>query len=103
MVLQVYVSDKWKFIYIRQPKSSSSSVLIALTQQLCRGQCKSNELRAVTKLDEKKWEEYFVFTFVRNPWTRLLSAYHMFNGKHLRRCAAPCPCIAPPHLALLLL
>lgn len=36
---------------------------------------------------EPKWEEYFVFTIVRNPWLRGLSAYTMFTGNFLRKYA----------------
>jgi hypothetical protein len=84
--VQVWVSDKFKFIYVRQPKSSSSAVMFAISQQLCEGRvCSRDELRPAFTLEEIPWDKYFVFTFVRNPWTRILSAYHMFNDKHLRR------------------
>jgi Sulfotransferase family len=86
----VHVSDRWRFVYIRQPKSSSTAVLHAIKQQLCglpdgKGECQPDELRHVTSLDNQIWQDYFVFTFVRNPWTRMLSAYKMFMQHFLRR------------------
>lgn len=86
---QVYVSDAWKFIYIRQPKASSSTMLHAIRSQLCGGTCKPPffyQEHDKTKL-LPKWESYFVFTIVRNPWTRALSAYSMFNRGFLYKYA----------------
>ena len=88
-MLQIYVSDTWKFIYIRQPKASSSSMLHAIRSQLCGGTCRPPlfyQEQDKAKI-QAKWEEYFVFTIVRNPWTRALSAYSMFNRGVLFKCA----------------
>lgn len=82
------MSDTWRFIYIRQPKASSSSMLQAIRSQLCGGTCRPPFFyQEHTKaLFEAKWESYFVFTIVRNPWTRALSAYSMFNRGVLFKC-----------------
>eukprot|EP00892_Ulva_mutabilis_P012653 jgi/Ulvmu1/9760/UM055_0100.1 len=84
---QVYVSDEWRFIYVRNPKSSSTALLKAITEQLCGGQCTEEQLRLreMMQVLAPKWEAYFVFTVVRNPWTRALSAYTMFNSHFLFR------------------
>eukprot|EP00892_Ulva_mutabilis_P000786 jgi/Ulvmu1/10708/UM067_0034.1 len=84
---QVYVSDEWRFIYVRNPKSSSTALLKAITEQLCEGECTEAQLKLRASLDilAPKWEAYFVFTVVRNPWTRALSAYTMFNSHFLFR------------------
>lgn len=81
LAMQVWVSDTWKFIYIRQPKSSSSAVIGSITTQLCKGRCRRGDLYAETDMGSLAliWHSYFVFTFVRNPWTRALSAYSMFS------------------------
>jgi Sulfotransferase family len=89
--VQVYISDKWKFIYVRQPKSSSTAVLHAIKKQLCgladgNGDCRTEDFRQISDLEEHKWRSYFVFTFVRNPWLRVLSAHKMFSLIFLRRC-----------------
>lgn len=94
--VQVYVSDEWRFIYVRNPKSSSTALLNAITEQLCGGECSERQLklRGMVEMFAPKWEEYFVFTVVRNPWTRALSAYTMFNSHFLFRCGPRVP--APP-------
>lgn len=37
-------------------------------------------------LDDRFREEYFVLTFGRNPWTRMLSAFNYFNDRDLEEC-----------------
>eukprot|EP00892_Ulva_mutabilis_P011502 jgi/Ulvmu1/8724/UM047_0065.1 len=94
---QVYVSDTWKFIYIRQPKASSSTMLQAIRSQLCGGRCKPPHFYQEQDKNKflPKWESYFVFTVVRNPWTRALSAYSMFNRGFLYKRSPQEP-LAPP-------
>jgi hypothetical protein len=91
--VQVYISEKWRFIYVRQPKSSSTAIIAAIKTQLCgledrKADCEPDEFRLADSRDisDHVWEEFFVFTFVRNPWTRMLSAYRMFQERLLRRC-----------------
>lgn len=85
--LQVYVSDTWKFIFMRNPKASSTAILAAIKNQLCGGSCSEQQFSHVRLMSQlaPKWESYFVFTIVRNPWLRSLSAYTMFTGNFLRR------------------
>lgn len=88
------MSREWRFIYVRNPKSSSTAVLGSIKKQLCGGECSEDQL---LRIDDKAtvaplWEEYFVFTVVRNPWTRALSAYTMFTNNFLFKCA--------PHLCI---
>lgn len=104
--VQVYVSRTWKFIYVRNPKSSSTALLHSIKQQMCGGQCSEEQLGKVATLAELEpmWEEYFVFTVVRNPWTRALSAYNMFTqnflfkcGSNLRLSAGVCVAVPKPY------
>lgn len=95
--MQVYISEKWRFIYVRQPKSSSTAVITAIKTQLCgladaKDECEPDEFRLAQDKDLNShiWEDFFVFTFVRNPWTRMLSAYKMFMQHFLRRCGSLC-------------
>lgn len=91
--MQVYMSRKWKFIFVRQPKSSSTAILHAISNQLCAvndgdPECDPNEFKQVNSVEEldHEWQSYFVFTVVRNPWIRMLSAHTMFNKHFLFKC-----------------
>lgn len=97
MTVQVWVSDTWKFIYMRQPKSSSSAVIGSIKSQLCKGYCRRGDLYPETDMGSLAliWDSYFVFTFVRNPWTRALSAYSMFSRGVLHTCAPLLRCASP--------
>eukprot|EP00892_Ulva_mutabilis_P003113 jgi/Ulvmu1/12802/UM097_0031.1 len=88
---QVWVSDTWRFIYLRQPKSSSSAVIGSIKTQICKGHCRRVDLYPETDMTAlaRIWDSYFVFTVVRNPWTRALSAYTMFSRGVLRKVGDP--------------
>ena len=77
-------TKRYKYIYIRAPKSASTSIVNAL------GECGNNKsrnayhpscMRHSWEKDlkpgelEKIWNDYFVFGFVRNPWRRAFSLY----------------------------
>ena len=90
------MSKKWKFIFIRQPKSSSTAIMVAIKTQLCglppsttgdNDSCQPDEFAAAESITDDMWRDYFVFTVVRNPWTRMLSAHTMFNKFFLHKCA----------------
>lgn len=90
LLVQVYVSETWKFIFVRNPKSSSTAIIAAIKNQLCNRSCSDEQFRQVRVMQQltAKWDSYFVFTVVRNPWLRGLSAYGMFTKSFLRRSAA---------------
>jgi hypothetical protein len=87
----VHVSKRWKFIFIRQPKSSSTAVIAAIKLQLCglsnpNDRCEVDDFSEPEEVTPEMWRDYFVFTVVRNPWTRMLSAHTMFSKRFLRKC-----------------
>lgn len=99
--MQIWLSDKYRFVYLRQPKSSSKIVLRAVRKDICRrGACLPDEFRLVELSEYPKFlprlKEYFVFTFVRNPWTRSLSVFSMFHQHFLFKCAHPPPLASAP-------
>lgn len=67
--------DKYKCIFIHVPKVAGSSIerVIYQTDGWLVGHVKA---RDYVKFDKNKFENYFSFGFVRNPYDRMVSAYH---------------------------
>ncbi|WP_257933238.1 sulfotransferase [Campylobacter lari] len=67
--------DKYKCIFIHVPKVAGSSIerVIYQTDRWLVGHVKASDY---VKLDRDKFESYFSFGFVRNPYDRMVSAYH---------------------------
>lgn len=97
------INHKHKFIFIHIPKCAGTSVgqtLVDLTMKdgdewhsyMCSGEhvkpgvCNVFGVeRHWDEFDEEMWKEYFVFTFTRNPWDRIVSHYkyrHKNFGVH---------------------
>jgi hypothetical protein len=84
------ISHKHKFVFIAIPRTGTTSVETAL-KPYCDEQYNfdhtsvfSKHTRALTLkkfFKEKKWnwDDYFKFTFVRNPWELNLSLWHYIN------------------------
>ncbi|HRY36260.1 MAG TPA: sulfotransferase family 2 domain-containing protein [Candidatus Magasanikbacteria bacterium] len=73
------VSHQHKFIFIHIQKTAGSSISEYLKEH---SQCEEigkhwNALAVRKFLGEKIWNEYFKFSFVRNPFDRLVSWYNM--------------------------
>lgn len=67
--------DAYQCIFIHIPKAAGTSVAKALFGAGSRHvPCTEYE-----KANRKKFERYFKFAFVRNPWDRLHSAYHFLR------------------------
>ena len=75
---RVGIWDQHKLVYIRIPKSGSTSILGANdgihTGRTCREI--RMPLRQINRLDDS----WTVFSFVRNPWARLVSTYTQKAG-----------------------
>jgi len=65
--------DKTKSIFIHIPKAAGISVCRGLYGNLVGGHTSASTYRFIYSKNE--FESYFKFTFVRNPWDRLFSAY----------------------------
>jgi len=84
------ISHKHKCIFIHIPKTGGMTIEHALLgddffKKLHNGRTPVTVTHG-TPIDwkyPKKWNEYFTFTFVRNPWDRLVSAY--FHDMSKRR------------------
>ena len=69
--------DKHHCIFIHIPKSAGVSVSNSLFGGWTGGHTK---MKAYTVIfNRKEFESYFKFTFVRNPWDRLFSAYNFLK------------------------
>ncbi|KAL4422191.1 hypothetical protein ABPG77_006432 [Micractinium sp. CCAP 211/92] len=96
-----YVNHKYKVIFIIHPKSASTATKRYMT--LCRLNQTDSCLEPLERAEqlqplEQKWSEYFVFTFVRNPWARAYSSWKFLREGYMLRPgevgkepgAAPC-------------
>ncbi|WP_215482124.1 sulfotransferase family protein [Campylobacter coli] len=77
--------DKYKCIFIHVPKVAGSSIerVIYETDKWLVGHVKASDY---TKFDKDKFDSYFSFGFVRNPYDRVVSAYHYLKND------SPDPC-----------
>lgn len=69
--------DDTKSIFIHIPKCAGVSVSEALYGNLAGGHTTLEEYLGV--FEPKNIESYFKFTFTRNPWDRLVSAYYFLK------------------------
>lgn len=92
------VSDKYKYVFWENPKVGSTTLLAFLQSQECQETASSmknshqrkesplnriSEYKTIVQDQILFGEEYFKCAFVRNPYTRLLSAYKSKIEKNL--------------------
>ena len=65
-------------VFVHIPKTAGTSVLLKLTKKtISRDHCSYREYLTA---DIKKFNKYFKFSFVRNPYDRLVSVYHYLKS-----------------------
>lgn len=71
------ISPKYKFIYISVPKAASRSLVTALYRKPMIDYGSFEDHNNYSRLLKRNahYQKYFKFTFVRNPWSRAVSAY----------------------------
>lgn len=85
----VFVNHAYRFIYIRSPKSASTSIVDVLgecgnsrTAAHEAASCMKHSWEGAMTVEEieRVWKDYFVFGFVRNPWKRAYSLYKYLHS-----------------------
>lgn len=74
------VVNEYKFIYFTIPKIACSSIKVVIANLLHKD---LDDIHSIKKfnfvnkenLENKRFDEYFKFGFVRNPWDRVVSCY----------------------------
>lgn len=69
--------DQNRCIFVHIPKAAGVSVCRALFDNLAGGHNSIKKYQLVFSKEE--FDSYFKFTFVRNPWSRLFSAYNFLK------------------------
>lgn len=74
--LDIIISHKYKFIWIGIPKVATRSFIDALIKNPKHDYgCEQFKLTLEELAEFVNLEDYFVFSFVRNPWARIVSCY----------------------------
>lgn len=74
------IIHKYKAIHIHISKCAGQSIERSFGQFVGQHHLKPDIIK---KIGKNKWDNYFKFTFVRNPWDRLVSLYH-YRSKYQR-------------------
>ena len=69
------ISDAYKFIFIHIGRTGGHSMHRGIFEKVIPDVINSPEWDQPINGD--KWKPYFKFTFVRNPWDKMISAYHL--------------------------
>jgi len=82
------IVHKYKCIFIHIPKTAGNSVTSCLKTLGRKPSCYSPKIAKHAKAFEVKallgqqiWDDYFTFSFVRNPWALMVSSYHWWLEK----------------------
>lgn len=77
-----------KLVFVHIPKTAGNSITSALKQLNPEPRQKSPKIAKHAKafevkylLGKDKWEDYFTFSFVRNPWDLMVSSYNWWQQK----------------------
>ena len=83
------IHHKTKTIFIHIPKTAGSSIETLFTggrlvNKRVRGGSTCRKVHDLPAEYKKEWPDYFTFTIVRNPWSRLLSDFSHQTRKRVR-------------------
>jgi hypothetical protein len=79
------ISKKKKFIFVHVQKTAGTSLRKVLREQapdsrLWLGR-HGHASSGIAEMGRARWDDYFSFGFVRNPWDRLVSHYSMIQDR----------------------
>lgn len=69
------INDKYKMIFVHIPKNAG----ISIEEALFHKKVGHKSIKQFQAHDAKRFEEYWKFTIVRNPYDRLVSAFHFLK------------------------
>lgn len=75
------LNDKYNFLFVHIQKTAGSSITNVLNS--LEFTYSLNHSHSFITSVEYKYDSYFKFTFVRNPWDRLVSWYNMMLNKSI--------------------
>ena len=71
------INHQYKCIFIHVIKTGGVSVCSALNMRKKQFHAPASDIKSITK---DKWDDYFTFSFTRNPWDKMVSQY-FYNGQ----------------------
>ena len=82
------ISEKGKFIFVHIQKCAGNSVTRVLKKNFpdtryWHGK-HGHAINGIREIGQERWSEYTSYSFVRNPWDRLVSWYSMIQGRRNR-------------------
>jgi len=79
------ISHEHKFIFIEVPKTGTTTICNVLARNFNATQpCKHLDLEQYQERFPDEAQSYFTFSFVRNPWSRVVSLYHRKEGIQMK-------------------
>ena len=71
------ICHKYKCIFIHAPRTGGTSIEFSFGQDVFFKKKHLKASEVFNEVGEKGWRDYFKFTFVRNPWDRVVSLFCM--------------------------
>src|SRR5690348_4048323 len=74
----IIVSEERKFIYMKAPRTAGTSILRKVLEPAIPGMIHEKDAPEAfaawkRRITDERLAEYFIFSFVRNPWDRFVS------------------------------